>query len=58
MDLLHSLYKECFKSVRLKKGRYVYQKGLLLATLLTPIFSLKIPSVLSFKGLQELVSPV
>lgn len=58
MDLLHSLYKECFKSVRLKKGRYVYQKGSLLATLLASIFAPEIASVLSFKGLQALVSPV
>ena len=58
MDLLHSLKLECSKSVRLKKGRYVYQKGLVLATLLASILLLKIPTVLSFKGLRELVSPV
>lgn len=33
MDLLHSLYnKSAYKSGVLKKGRYVYQKGLGLAT--------------------------
>lgn len=58
MDLLHSLQKECLKSSTLKKGRYVYQKGLWLATPFALNFCGEIVNALSFKGLQKLVSPV